>query len=82
MTDAPVVRPIEPPVLASEIFDLTMKGLETRLTVGDNASYALLSCDADDDAGDVLALTDLLPFDCIPVRDGDRIIGVLCARTS
>ena len=68
---------IEPPAFGPEIFDLTMKGLEAGLKVGDIATYGFFACDGDDDAAEVMTCTDLLPFDCIPVREGDRVAGVL-----
>jgi hypothetical protein len=71
------VSRIQPPAFGSEIFDLTMKGLETGLKVGDIATYGFRACDADDDAAGVLAQVELLPYDCIPVKDGDRVVGVL-----
>jgi hypothetical protein len=68
---------IQPPAFGSEIFDLTMKGLETGLKVGDIATYGFLSCGAEEDAAEVMSRAELLPFDCIPVKDGDRVVGVL-----
>jgi hypothetical protein len=71
------MRRIEPPAFGSEIFDLTMKGLEVGLKVGDIATYGFRACRADDDAAEVMTRAELLPFDCIPVKDGERVIGVL-----
>jgi len=68
---------IPPPTFGSEIFDLTMKGLETGLRVGDIATYGFLSCGGDDNAAEVMTRAELLPFDCIPVKDGNRVVGVL-----
>jgi CBS domain-containing protein len=71
------VSRIEPPTLGVEIFNLTMKGLETGLKVGDIATYGFVSCDVDDDAAEVMKRSELLLFDCIPVRDGEHVVGVL-----
>jgi CBS domain-containing protein len=71
------VSRIEPPAFGSEIFDLTMKGLEAGLKVGDIATYGFHSCGVDDDAAEVMTRADLLQFDCIPVRNGERVVGVL-----
>jgi hypothetical protein len=68
---------IEPPAFESEIFDLTMKGLEAGLKVGDIATYGFLTCEASDNASEVLERPAFALFDCIPVRDGERVIGVL-----
>ena len=45
---------IQSPAFGAEIFDLTMKGLETGLRVGDIATYGFLSCGADEDAAEVM----------------------------
>jgi hypothetical protein len=71
------VSRIEPPVFGSEIFDLTMKGLETGLRVGDIATFDLLACEADDDAREVMERPDLALFGCVPVTTCGRVIGVL-----
>jgi hypothetical protein len=68
---------LQPPALAPEIFDVTMRGLESGLTVGDIATYGFLSCDGLDQAAEVLARDELAQFDCIPVRDDGRVTGVL-----
>jgi hypothetical protein len=68
---------IQPPAFGPDIFDLTMKGLETGLNVGDIATYGFLFCGADEDAAEVMGRPDYLPFDCVPVRDEDRVVGVL-----
>jgi hypothetical protein len=71
------VTRIAPPAFGLTIFDVTMKGLEVGLKVGDIATYGFESCKAEDDATEVMRRSDLLLFDCIPVRDGDRVVGVL-----
>jgi CBS domain-containing protein len=71
------VSRIEPPAFGSEIFDLTMKGLEAGLKVGDIATYRFYSCEIYHDAAEVMGRADLLQFDCIPVRNGERVVGVL-----
>lgn len=68
---------LQPPALAPEIFDLTMRGLQRGLTVGDIATYGFLACAGHDQAAEVLAREDLAQFDCIPVRNDGRITGVL-----
>ncbi len=68
---------IQPPQFGPEIFDLTMKGLEAGLRVGDIATYGLMSCAAGDDAAIVMQQPEYQPFDCVPVTEGDRVIGVL-----
>ena len=54
-----------------------MRGLEAGLRVGDIATYGLISCAAGDDAAIVMQQPEYQPFDCVPVTDGDRVIGVL-----
>lgn len=54
-----------------------MKGLETGLKVGDIATYGFLCCQADEDASEVMQRAELLPYDCIPVKKGGHIAGVL-----
>jgi hypothetical protein len=54
-----------------------MKGLEKGLRVDDIATYGFLSCKVDDDAAEVMRRVELLPYDCIPVRADDQIVGVL-----
>jgi hypothetical protein len=71
------VSRIEPPAFGAEIFDLTMKGLETGLKVGDIATYGFSSCEVDDDASEVMSRAEFVPFDCIPVRDNELVVGVL-----
>jgi hypothetical protein len=71
------VNRIGPPALHPEIFDLTMKGLEAGLKVGDIATYGFAACDAGDESAEVLGRPELVLFDCIPVRQGDRVVGVL-----
>jgi hypothetical protein len=68
---------IQPPTFLPGIFDRTMKGLESGLKVGDIATYGFLSCGAADDAAEVMNRPELLPYDCIPVRETDNVVGVL-----
>lgn len=68
---------IDPPAVRPEIFELTMKGLEMGLKVGDIAAYGFFSCRADEDAAEVMQRTELKAYDCIPVTDGERVVGVL-----
>lgn len=68
---------IQPPAFGPEIFEVTMKGLEMGLKVGDIATYGFLCCRADDDAAEVMQRSELLGFDCIPVKEADHIVGVL-----
>jgi CBS domain-containing protein len=75
--DPPDGISIEPPAFGSGIFALTMKGLETGLKVGDIATYGFSCCDAEDDAVAVLGRSDVCRFDWIPVKDRERIVGVI-----
>jgi predicted transcriptional regulator len=68
---------IAPPEFAPEIFDLTMRGLEAGLRVGDIATFDVRTCEASASLGDVLVDLDLKPFDAIPVRAADRVVGVV-----
>jgi CBS domain-containing protein len=68
---------IEPPEFAPEIFDLTMRGLEAGLRVGDIATFGVRTCEASASLEDVLADPQLKPFDAIPVRTADRVVGVV-----
>lgn len=67
----------EPPAVTAEVFDATMKGLETGLRVGDIATSGFASCNADDDAREVMRRPELLRFDCVPVTDAGHVVGVL-----
>src|SRR6266480_4425159 len=71
------MRRVECPARALEVFNITMKGLETGLKVGDIATYGFEACEAEDAAEEVLARAGLRVFDTIPVRNGVRVVGVL-----
>ncbi len=68
---------IDAPALRPEIFDATMQGLETGLTVGDVATLDFEWCSTGDVARDVLRDPAFSIFDAFPVKDGDHIVGVL-----
>ena len=68
---------IEAPAFAPEVFDLTMKGLETGLRVGDIATYGFEACSVDAEVSDVMTDPNLQLFDCIPVFARGRVVGVL-----
>lgn len=68
---------IEPPVLRPDIFDATMRSLEAGLTVGDVATFDLESCGTGDTVRDVLVASRFDLFDAIPVKEDDRVVGVL-----
>ncbi len=55
----------------------TMRGIETGLRVEHIATFALEACSPDDEAGSVLDHPSSSAFDQFPVRDDDRIVGVL-----
>ena len=59
------------------LFRSTMSGLETGLRVAQIATFKLICCSADEDAGDVLKDPARCEFDQIPVRYKSRIMGVL-----
>jgi hypothetical protein len=60
-----------------QLFRTTMSGLETGLRVAQIATFNLISCAGDQDAGLVLSNPALSDFDQIPVRHKSRVIGVL-----
>jgi hypothetical protein len=68
---------IEPPEFTPEIFDLTMRGLEAGLRVGDIATFGVRTCETSASLEEVLADPDLKSFDAIPVRALDRVVGVV-----
>jgi hypothetical protein len=70
-------RRIDAPALRPEIFDTTMRGLESGLTVGDVTTFDFVSCSTGDFTSNVLGDPALAIFDAFPVKDGDRIVGVL-----
>ena len=57
------------------ILQATIAGLETGLRVRHITTYALDTCQPDDDIGIILTDQKLTNFDCIPVRDGGVIVG-------
>jgi predicted transcriptional regulator len=73
---------IEPPVLRPEIFDATMRSLEAGLTIADVATFELESCRIGNEVRDVLNDARFALFDAIPVREDDRVVGVLERRRS
>jgi hypothetical protein len=66
-----------PTAAASDIFDATMRGLESGLHVAHVATFELKTCEATDDVARVLSNPSLSAFDQIPVRRDGHIVGVL-----
>lgn len=66
----------------NDILGITMAGLEAGFKVADIAAFPVETRDAHAKASKVLAEESLAEFDCIPVREGDRIIGALERRSN
>ena len=62
---------------SSAMLEATMSGLEAGLRVLHIATFNPQFCRPDDDTGQVLDDEALRDFDYIPVKDGDRCVGVL-----
>jgi len=56
---------------------LVLESLEKGLHVNLIAGRPLITCGPDDGAAEVFQRPDCAPFDQVPVRDGERIVGVL-----
>lgn len=61
----------------NDILGITMAGLEAGFKVADIAAFPVETRGADAKASKILTEASLAEFDCIPVEDGDRIIGAL-----
>ena len=60
-----------------DILEQTLAGLELGLRVRHIATYFPSSCDVNDSAADVTARPENATFDAIPVKDGNRTVGLL-----
>jgi CBS domain-containing protein len=61
----------------NDIFGATMAGLEAGFKVLHITTHELSTCTADSDVNEVLSNPSQKDFDHIPVKSGDRIVGVL-----
>jgi len=61
-------------------FKFTMSGLEKGLQVAHITTSSLQGCGIDDNIGDVLNNSRLLPFDLLPVRQNGQIVGAIRRR--